>query len=236
MKKTLTIIIPCYNEEATISQIIQKVIESDSLDFEKEIIIVNDGSTDNSQNKINEFPDFIKKINYSKNRGKGYAIRKGLENSFGELVLIQDADLEYDPHNFPNLLAPFIQETTSVVYGIRQRDTIALQYITNPFFWGGQFINHMANILFNFKVQDIHVGYKIFKRNLLKDIQLKNDGFAFCHELTFELLQNKIPIIEVPVTYNPRKVNEGKKISAKDGALIICYMFSRRARVFLGKK
>lgn len=231
--KTLTIIIPCYNEETTIGIVIQKVLSSDVLGFKKEIIVVNDGSTDSTESKINEFAGAIKKINYSENQGKGYAIRKGIEYSHGEIILIQDADLEYDPINFPNLLRPFVQDKASVVYGIRHREPLKVKNLFNMYFLGGVLINKMVNVLFRYKVQDIHVGYKVFKRELLENIKLKSNGFSVCHELTILLIQNKIPIVEVPITYYPRKVSEGKKIAFKDGILITIYVLFKKMRTFL---
>jgi glycosyltransferase involved in cell wall biosynthesis len=207
----VSIIIPVFNEEKTIEEIIKK-IEKVPLSIKKEIIIVNDGSFDNTKKileQLKEKFDFIL-ISHQKNQGKGAAIRTGLSLATGDFILIQDADLEYSPGDYPVLLEPLLKNETEVVYGSRN-------ILENPrfsifYFWGGQFLTTIFNRLFKTKLTDINTGYKVFRKDVFKHIKLREDDFAFCEEITCKVIKSGYKIKEVPIHYSPRNFREGKKI------------------------
>lgn len=210
----LSIIIPAYNEEKTILQILNKIKES-KINFEKEIIVVDDGSTDNTSQLITtNFPEIILLKN-SKNEGKGSAVRTGIENATGDIILIQDADLEYSPDDYPKLLEGFEDEKINAVYGSRnlKQNSKSTWY----FYFGGRFLTWLINLLFGSNLTDVNTGYKLFRKEVFQNIELESKGFEFCVEITAKLLKNHYRIVEVPITYNPRSIKQGKKIRAKDG-------------------
>lgn len=216
----LSVIIPFYNEEKTLRTLIEKVI---STKLAYEIICVNDGSTDKSLEIVSElkteFPDFIRIINYPLNSGKGHAIRKGLEFVTGEIILIQDADLEYDPSQYPELLKPFENNNVKVVYG--SRNLIKNPKSTRLFYLGGIFLSRVVNLLYRSSITDESTGFKLFRAEILKGIELQCTGFEFCPEVTAKILNKKINITEVPIKYDPRSFTEGKKIKWTDGVTAV---------------
>lgn len=230
--RKISILIPCYNEEATIHECLQRVIQLELNGWEKEIIVIDDGSTDRSFCLIEEFKEKVQVYRLSQNRGKGEAVRFALEKATGQVVLVQDADLEYDPADYQNLLAPF-DLGAQAVFGVRQRPYHQVMLWLNPYFWGGTFINIAANILYFTWIKDIHSGYKVFQRVLIAPDLLKESGFSFCHELTATLLEKKIKIEQVPIGYYPRSLAEGKKIRAKDGLQALVYLVKRRLKSML---
>ena len=215
----VSIIIPSYNEQENIEEIIRRVRASQ---IEKEIIIVDDGSQDGSRETINklqaQFPELIT-IFHEINRGKGAAIHTALSHTSGDLVLIQDADLEYSPEDYPTLLAPFDNPATQVVYG--SRNLHRNPRVSLLFYWGGVFLSIYANVLFGSRLTDITTGYKVFRANIIKEMDLYGNGFEFCAEVTANLLRRRIPIIEVPISYQPRSWEEGKKINSLDGFIAL---------------
>lgn len=224
----LSIIIPVFNEEKTISEILKR-IEAVNLDnWEKEIIVVNDGSTDETEKiienlKINKPTVYIK---HDKNQGKGAAIKTGLEKVTGDFVLIQDADLEYDPKDYQKLIQE-INEGAEVVYGSRNLDN-KTQRGYFLYFLGGKLITNFCNLLFGSKLTDINTGYKLFKTEIIKNLDLRSNGFEFCEEVTAKILKKKIKIKEVAINYYPRKFKEGKKIKFKDGIIAILTLLKYR--------
>ena len=213
----LTIIIPCYNEQNTIKEIINRI--NSQPDIDKEIIVVDDCSKDKTREILeNELKESVHKIILNnQNYGKGYSIRQGIENSSGDYILIQDADLEYDPSDYKKLLNPIIQGVADVVYGSRFLGSSERRVL---YFWhtvGNRFLTLLSNMFSNLNLTDMEVGYKVFKSKLLKEINLKEDRFGFEPEITAKIAKKDIKIYEVGVKYFGRKYSEGKKITWKDG-------------------
>jgi len=209
----LSVIIPTYNEAQTIKEIIRQ-IKAVKLPWQKEIIVVDDCSTDQTPQILKKITD-IKFIRHSYNQGKGSAIRTGIKQATGDYVIIQDADLEYDPREYQLLLQPVIDGKAKVVYGSRftgQR--------RNMFFWhwvGNKFLTLVTNVLYNTTLSDMETCYKLIPRQLLLDLKLKAKRFEFEPEVTVKILKQGIRIWEVPISYAGREFDEGKKISWKDG-------------------
>jgi len=224
----LTIIIPIHNEERTILKILNRVKNADSLGLKKEIILIDDFSTDGTRDILRKIKDKnIIKIYLDKNRGKGFAIRKGLENSTGEIILIQDADLEYNPHNYPRLIKPILDNKFSVVYGSRFLNRKNKKQKLS-FYLGNRFLSTIVSILYFKKITDMETCYKVFKKEIIKDINLQSNRFEIEPEITSKLFKNKIDIIEVPIDYFPRSKQEGKKIKWRDGFIAIWTLIKYR--------
>lgn len=207
----LSIIIPAFNEENTIEELIKKV-DFVNLSVGKEIIIIDDGSSDNTPKVLRELQkkyNFIL-LEHRENKGKGAAIKTGLSRALGDFILIQDADLEYDPKDYPVLLEPLLQAKADIVYG--SRNLIKNPRSSNLYYWGGQFISSFFNFLYKANISDINTGYKVFKKGILEKLDLKEKGFSFCEEVTGKALKKGYKIKEVPIHYEPRSFKEGKKI------------------------
>jgi len=210
----LSIIIPVYNEAGTILEIIKRVKQVNLKGIAKEIIVVNDGSTDKTAKKLSQVKN-IKLINLTKNQGKGAALRVGFRQAKGDYILVQDADLEYDPNDIPKLLQPIQTKKAEIVYGSR-----FLGPHKNMLFWhlmGNKFLSFTTNFLFNTTLSDMEVGYKIIPRKLLNSFNLKQNRFGFEPEVTAKILKTGARIYEVPISYTGREFHEGKKITWKDG-------------------
>ena len=214
----LSVVIPCYNEKFTIEKIISKISK---LQINIEIIVVDDYSTDGSREIIKKIKNRLikKKIFHKKNYGKGYAIKSSVKFIKGDFIIIQDADLEYSPKDYKNLLRPVLDGRCEVVYGSRVLGKS--RYKLNNFISVFRiFANHLLTIVSNVinrqNLTDAHTCYKLFKTSIFKKINLKEKGFSFCPEVTTKISNMNISIIEVPISYNGRDYKEGKKIKFKD--------------------
>lgn len=211
----LSIIIPAYNEEKTIALAIDKVLAQNYGEWRKETIIVNDCSEDKTGEIARKYLDKIRYIEHEKNQGKGSAIKTGLSAATGEAVIIQDADLEYDPADIKLLLDEFDKKTADVIYGSRnlrpERRGYSLYVI------GSKLLDVLVNIFFLTRLTDVYTCYKLFPIDILRRINIQSKGFEMEMELTVKTLKMGYRITEVPIHYYPRKFSEGKKIRAKDG-------------------
>ena len=213
----VSIIIPCFNEEKTISDIIHSV--KNNINDNDEIIVIDDYSTDKTRNILEV--DLKSKIDNlilnEKNFGKGYSIRKGIEKSKGDIILIQDADLEYDPSDYQRLLKPIREGFADVVYGSR---FIGSEEKRVLYFWhmvGNKLLTLLSNMLTNLNLTDMEVCYKVFKANVIKDIKLEENRFGFEPEVTAKISKKNLKIYEVGVKYFGRTYSDGKKITWRDG-------------------
>lgn len=212
----MSIVIPVFNERNTIKEILRRVRQVDLGDLEREIVIVDDGSSDGTRNILAMEEDSGTRVIYHpENRGKGAAVRTGFAAASGDLILIQDADLEYDPEDYPKLLEPVLKGKAQVVYGSRFTGPRK-----NMLFWhfvGNRFLALMTNILFNTTLSDMETCYKLFTRESLEGIELKSNHFEIEPEVTAKILKKRIRIYEVPISYTGREMEEGKKITWRDG-------------------
>lgn len=212
----LSIIIPVYNEEKTVSEVIKKVAEID-FGIEKEIIIVDDGSTDKTSEilrKLDAVNSEIKIFFHEKNLGKGAAVRTGIENSTGDIIAIQDADLEYNPEELKILLQPILRGETLIVYGSRFLKDNPVIY--RKYYLGNQVMSWFISFLFGRRITDSYTCYKAFHRKVLENIRLESKRFELEAELTCKFLKYGHKILELPISYNPRSLQQGKKIKFKD--------------------
>ena len=215
--KTVSIIIPVYNEERLIAQTIERVMSADSCGLTKEIIVVDDGSTDGTGDKIKKY-----KVIYLKNKtnkGKGYALKIGFKKATGDILMVQDADEEYSVSDYPQLLLPLLHGRCKVVYGSRnmKRKRFKNKYSYFIFYVGGLLLTWVINILFNLRLTDQPTGYKLFSKSV-KYLLLRPGENKFSYEVavTATLAKQNISIVEVPIHYKPRTLAEGKKISWLD--------------------
>ena len=225
----LSIIIPVYNEEQTISELVERVRAVDLGPIEKEIIIANDGSSDNTRHAMRSSTWIddprIRIYDNPINVGKGAAVRIGLSYATGDIILIQDADLELDPREYGGLLAPILDGRSDVVYGSRFLAPSSRISLRARF--GNRALTALTNVLYGARLTDMETAYKVFRREALDGIRLRCVGFDFEPELTANFLRARRRIVEVPIGYTPRRIDEGKKIRWVDGfdavyALIKC--------------
>ncbi len=224
----LSIIIPAYNEIATIEEIVKRV-EAVDVGFDKEIIIIDDASTDGTADVIRRLTGAnIKKIFSERNRGKGAAIRTGLKQVTGDIVIIQDADLEYYPDEYPELIKPILDKKADVVFGSRFIGAHRCFLFTH--YLGNKIVNLAANILYNTTLSDFMTCYKVFNAGILKDIVIKSERFGFESEITGILFKLGLRIYEVPISYSGRDYSDGKKIKWTDFFVVIWWLLYTRFR------
>jgi glycosyltransferase involved in cell wall biosynthesis len=213
--KLLSVIVPVFNERTTLSEIVRRM-RAVELPMDREIIVVDDGSDDGSDKVLAALQDStVRVLRHPGNRGKGAAIRTGLEVARGDLLLIQDADLEYDPEDWPKLLNPVLRGRAKVVYGSRFTGERK-----NMLFWhwvGNRFLSLVTNVLYNTTISDMETCYKLFDRTVLDGITIRAERFDFEPEVTAKVLRRGYRVYEVPISYNGREFHEGKKITWKDG-------------------
>jgi glycosyltransferase involved in cell wall biosynthesis len=222
----LTVIIPVFNEEQTLEEIIQRVKDTGVVN---EILVVDDGSTDNTKAILRGYADdpLVRVLTSEKNEGKGAAVRKGILNAKSEYAIIQDADLEYNPKFYPVLMQPIEDGIADVVYGSRflgaaRRPILFWNMVAN------KILTLTTNILYNNILSDMETGYKLFKVSMVREIPLHAHGFDFEPEFTAKILKRNFRIYEVPIDFTPRYYNEGKKIKAKDGFVALWTLLKYR--------
>jgi glycosyltransferase involved in cell wall biosynthesis len=238
----LSVIMPVYNEIGTIVEILRRVravelampvgygSDNDTtVEFEREVVIVDDGSTDGTRETLRalEGEPGLVIVFHECNQGKGGAVRTGLQHASGDVMLIQDADLEYDPRDYPALLQPIVEGRSQVVYGSRFRGgpTRAM------FFWhmvGNRFLTMATNLLYNTILSDMETGYKVFTREVAEQLDLRSSGWGFDPEITAQILKRGYRIYEVPISYTGREFEEGKKISWRDGLTVLWTLLKYR--------
>jgi len=226
--RKLSVIVPVYNERNTVAEVLRRIRAVD-LPVDREVIVVDDGSTDGTRGVLSQLGDStVRVVLHPHNRGKGAAIRTGLAHVTGDLVLIQDADLEYDPEDWPRLLAPVLKGRAEVVYGSRftgeRRNMLFTHWL------GNRFLSVVTNVLYNTTLSDMETCYKLFTTRVLDGIVIEADRFDFEPEITAKLLRRGIRIYEVPVSYAGREFHEGKKITWRDGLVALWVLVKHRFR------
>jgi glycosyltransferase involved in cell wall biosynthesis len=227
----LSVVIPCFNERRTIRQIVAKVQAAVACDLE--IIIVDDASTDGSGEIVDKLAsEQVKVVHHPKNRGKGAAMETGFQHASGDIILVQDADLEYDPRDYPELLAPIINGDADVVFGSRFMGGRAHRVV---YFWhmvGNRVLTLLSNVFTNINLTDMETGYKAFSREALQDLRIEEKRFGFEPEITAKLVQRRARFYEVGISYHGRTYEEGKKVGWRDGVralyVIVKYNLFRR--------
>jgi len=222
----ITAIIPAYNEAKTIHEIIRRVKATGLID---EIIVVDDGSKDGTRDVLAEIAESegVRVILHERNQGKGAAVRTGIQNATNDVMIIQDADLEYDPRDYPGLFRPLEEGIADVVYGSRflggaRRPILFWNMVAN------KILTLVTNVLYNNILTDMETGYKVFRRSVVEDMVIHARGFEFEPEFTAKVLKRKVRIFEVPITFNPRDYADGKKIKAKDAFIAMWSLIKYR--------
>ena len=231
----LSVLVPVYNEERTLEEVVRRVC---AVQLSKEIILVDDGSKDRSREILARLKDQSERVNdplnqikvffQAENQGKGAAIKTAISHVTGDIVIVQDADLEYDPKDYPSLIEPIQDGSADVVYGTRFAGGGAHRVL---FFWhslGNRTLTLLSNMLTNLNLSDMEVGYKVFRAEVLKGIELKSNRFGFEPEITVKLAKKRCRFYEVPISYHGRTYEEGKKITWKDGIAALYYMIRFR--------
>jgi len=227
--RLLSVIVPVFNERNTLTEIVRRMRAVD-LPMDREIIIVDDGSSDGSEKVMAAMEDStVRILRHEGNKGKGAAIRTGMAKARGDLLLIQDADLEYDPEDWPKLLAPILRGKAQVVYGSRftgeRKNMLVWHWV------GNRLLSMVTNLLYNTTISDMETCYKLFDRKVLEGIVVQSDRFDFEPEITAKVLRRGFRIYEVPISYSGREFDEGKKITWRDGLgalrALVRYRFAR---------
>lgn len=231
MTKTLSILIPVYNEEAFIQALIERVYSADLLGYKKQVIVIDDKSTDKTLQILQNLQKKYKFIleSHPENRGKGGGIKTGLKKAKGDLIITQDGDLEYHPDDIKNLLKVYQKDSDPVIYGSRNLGPSKKGYLLTHF--AGSLITALFNLLYGTKLTDLHTGYKLFRADLIQNASLQTNGFDFCHEITAKVIKKGYKIKEVPISYSARKFSEGKKVNLLDAFIDIWTVIKMRFSV-----
>ena len=227
----VTILVPAYNEARTIREILQQVDGVDLGGVEKELIIVDDGSTDGTREVLQTLDSLktpVRILFHAQNMGKGAALRTALTYATGDIILIQDADLEYDPQEYSELLAPILAGRADVVYGSRIRGGKPHRDFSLLYLWGNKFVTFLANLLYGSALTDMETCYKVFRADVIKNIQIRANRFDFEPEVTAKVLKRRYKIVELPISYYGRDRGEGKKLSWRDGFAALWVLFKYR--------
>ncbi len=228
--RTMTVIVPVYNERATVAEIVRRVRAAD-VPVTVDVVVVDDGSNDGTDKVLAAIEDStVRVVTHERNAGKGAAIRTGLAHARGDLVVIQDADLEYDPDDWPRLIEPVLKHKAVVVYGSRftgeRKNMLPLHWV------GNRFLSLVTNVLYSSTLSDMETCYKLFDRRVLEGITVVSNRFDFEPEITAKVLRRGYRIYEVPISYAGREVDEGKKITWRDGfgalKALVKYRFTRK--------
>ena len=220
-QSTLSIIIPVYNEKATVLSLVEKVKAVKIHGLKKEIIVIDDGSTDGTRDVLKKMNQ-VKVFFHPENKGKGAAIQTGLKHACGDIFLIQDADLEYNPEEYEKLLHPILLGNAQVVYGSRfSQGKLFEKNMYYSHCLGNMGLTFMTNLLYASNLQDMETGYKVLKKEALAGIELKSERFEIEPEITAKILKKGIPIHQVPITFDPRGFEQGKKINWRDGIVAL---------------
>ena len=226
--RTLSVIVPVFNERNTVAEILRRMRRVD-LPVDLEVVVVDDASSDGTDKVLDTLEDStVRVVRHPVNRGKGAAVRTGLGYVRGDLVLVQDADLEYDPEDWPRLLAPILKGKARVVYGSRftgeRKNMLFLHWV------GNRFLSLVTNVLYNTTLSDMETCYKLFDRQVLEGITITSDRFDFEPEITAKVLRRGHRIYEVPISYSGREFHEGKKITWRDGVRALATLVRERFR------
>ncbi len=213
----ISIIIPVFDEINTLKQIIEKIENTEFCSLEKEIILVDDGSKDGTRELLKIFEEKYKILFHAKNMGKGAAVRTALYYATGDIIVIQDADLEYNPEDYNKLVKLIIEDKVDVAYGSRFIDTESRKRFKFLQYLGNRFLTIFTNLLFGVGLTDMETCYKAFRADIIKNVSIKSNKFDFEPEITAKILKRKYYLQEIPISYNGRNYNEGKKIGWKDG-------------------
>jgi len=221
----LSVLVPVYNEERTIEAVVRAV---HAVDLDKEVVVVDDGSTDSTPAILARLQEegLVRAFRQDRNRGKGAAVRRAIAEATGEICVIQDADLEYQPRDFPELIRPIVELGADAVYGSRflgpHRVFLYWHYAAN------RFLTWLTNVLYDTTLTDMETGYKAVRTDVLRSLALRSDTFDIEPEITAKLFRRRLKVFEIPITYNGRTYDEGKKIGAKDALLAIRALFRFR--------